>query len=379
MVKQSPIESVLVVGYYGRGNFGDDVLMVAATRAVRRLFPQAEVHVRADGQLNYVQAQVGPDIHAVPYGTRAEYRVIVHGGGGTYFDFATHGKYQRLTQKVLLSLGPRPYVLCERLVRSLAGRPRVSAHYRVGLGLGIGTFSKGSPRLLAALPEMLDFTSVWVRDPESEENLRAIGMTCPVEVGSDLAFLSDLWCPKDLVLRKALRSANTKPRVGVIVRDWVLADGKSVAEEMFRAVQPIRDICDFTLISLDATADAESIAAARGFPLEVWRPRHLSIPDFLMKLSAQDAFITTRAHGAICGSVLGRPSIVVGIEPKLSHVHGMLPNATLFVQPDALKHQLGGLLNQLLAIPHTDIEKDVASCRAKSERALSATLGEVRL
>ncbi len=49
--------------------------------------------------------------------------------------------------------------------------------------------------------------------------------------------------------------------------------------------------------------------------------------------------MSSRAHGVICGAVLGIPSVLIEIEPKLRTIHEMLPQSTVLHPPDELSLQ----------------------------------------
>ena len=103
----------------------------------------------------------------------------------------------------------------------------MSAQVRLGFGLGIGTFTPGSPKLREALPVLSDFDGLWLRDAGSVDNLSALAVAPPVVLGSDLAFLWDHWCPPELALRPPPKKAK-RPRVGVILRDWPTGSGEAI-------------------------------------------------------------------------------------------------------------------------------------------------------
>ena len=210
---------IVLLGYYGRGNFGDDVLMVVSHDIARQAYPDYSIAIRTGNKVDYVDRLLGSDVQQIPFGTRDRHRLILHGGGGTFFDFTPHGVIDKALNRLLLAGGTRSYVKAEAALRRLAGRPRMSADVRLGLGIGVGTYTPGSPRLREAIPTLCDFDALWVRDPGSVLNLKIIEVTPPVVLGSDLAFLWERWCPSSLALQPISRHGR-KPRIGVILRDW---------------------------------------------------------------------------------------------------------------------------------------------------------------
>lgn len=364
---------IVLLGYYGRGNFGDDVLMVVTHDVVKQAYPSHRVAVRTGKKIDYVERLLGAEVQQLPFGTRDRHRLILHGGGGTFFDFALGGTIDKFLNRLLLAGGTTNYVRVEAALRRLARRPRMSADVRLGMGIGVGTFTSGSRKLREALPLLCDFDLLWVRDPGSVSNLKDIGATSPVVLGSDLAFLWDRWCPPSLALQP-VRKLGSKPRVGVILRDWPSQDGSSFAEVIKPSLEAIRRQFDLHLFSLDASTDAATLSDLEEFPQTVWRPGSMTITEFANALASQDVFLTSRAHGAICGACLGRPSVILEIEPKLAAVHAMLPNCSSLVPPHPGANVLEQHIDEALAVPMDRIAADVAHSRMLSERALARVL-----
>ncbi|HPV25417.1 MAG TPA: polysaccharide pyruvyl transferase family protein, partial [Casimicrobium sp.] len=214
---------------------------------------------------------------------------------------------------------------------------------------------------------------LWLRDQTSVDNLAIIGGTVSAEVGSDLAFLSEFWCPPSLFLapRQPLRE---RPKVGVILRDWPAANPQAFGLQMLPTLERLSACFDLTLISLDAATDALTLQTLRSLRQIVWRPDRLGISDFMEKIAEQDVLLTARAHGAICGACVGRSSVILEIEPKLRTVHNMLPRVTSIVPPPYDADVIVARLEEALAVSHETIVAEVRRNTAESERALAAVL-----
>lgn len=364
---------VVLVGYYGRGNFGDDVLMTVAHGIARSILPSASIGVRLSSGVSYPSRVIGENVISVPFGTRYRHQLIVHGGGGTFFDFAPHSVAARGVNATLLSGGAPAFVRAEAALRTLANKPRMSARRRIGLGMGVGTFTPGSRKLLAALPLLADFDHLWVRDPGSKANLDRLSVAPSVILGSDLAFLSEGWCPSDLALRpRTTRPA--RPKVGVILRDWPTGSGAGFANAFRPVITALSAQYDLTFISFDPSADAGTLYSFRGLPQLLWSPESTDLAAFSRMLSNHDVLLTSRAHGAICGACLGRPSVILEIEPKLAAVHAMLPRASRVARPDSDANAIVRLIDEALAIPPDSIAQDVMHNHDLSQKALACIL-----
>lgn len=369
---------VVLVGYYGRGNFGDDVLMVVAHRIVRELLPSESVGVRMGIPAKYPSQLLKDEVAVLPFGTRDSHRLIVHGGGGTFFDFAPHSWFNRLLNTALFSFGTTSFVQSERLIRSMLGRKRMSGRNRLGLGVGVGTYKSGSPRLRNDIPVLMEFDGLWLRDSESCLNLSSIGVSRPVVQGSDLAFLWDAWCPHQLVLHPGL-PRGARPRVGVILRDWPSDSGTTFLRNIMPTIKALSSKYDLHLISLNPSADIATLNELNFLEQTLWNPESTEIEEFAEVIAKQDILLTARAHGAICGACLGRPSVILNIEPKLAAVNAMLPQATRLVSPSADVSILVEEIEQTLSIPFVNIKDDVKRNRAEAEKALVEILSKVDL
>ncbi len=355
--------SALLSGYYGQANFGDDVLLATVAGLVRERWPGTRLSVRsASHDHGYVLGIAGADSNVVPFGERTVYDLIVHGGGGVYFDFGHHNALNQAANLAIGAVGPRRYVVLEDLTRRLLGRPRTAARKRIGLGLGVGRYSPGSPRLRAALPELLDYSYLGVRDPGSVQNLHRLGLELNPRLGSDLAFLGEHWA--GAVPRKAGRGQ--RPKVGVVLRDWPTGGPSTdLAFPMLPHIDQLSSRYEITLFAFDEKTDPWVIAAAAGRQIRIWRPNETTVAEYAGHIAAQDVVVTSRAHGAICGAVLGVPSVILAIEPKLDTVHAMLPDASRRLAPGPRPIEAWtDALDQALAIPADVVASDVARNRA---------------
>lgn len=371
-----PADAVLI-GYYGRGNLGDDLLMIVAAKIARSLIPRGRLAVRTSSHAPYIPQLLGDEVRQIPFGTRDHHRLIVHGGGGNFFDFAEHSLAKRLRNAMLLAAGSNTAVRVDAAVRTIVNRRRMSADVRIGLGMGIGTYSRGSPALLDALPILADFDALWVRDGGSIANLSALGAAPFVVRGSDLAFLWDAWCPSELEMSKPPRGKRQK--LGVILRDWPPGSGQEFARTIAEALRKLEERFDLTLMSFDPSTDVGTLQRLSALKTVQWLPEHCRLPEFLSAISAQDVLLTSRAHGAICGACLGRASVILEIEPKLRAIHGLLPNSTVLAEPPFDAARLGLLIDEALAIDGDRIAADAISNRAASQRALDQVRQKVSL
>lgn len=354
---------VLMQGYYGKANFGDDVLMKVTYNLLTEVMPSARIALTLeDAQQTYVSTML-PEVNLLESGQQKHFDMIVHGGGGVFFDFSAYGTLHKALERIL-PFGL--YLSLEKFARKLLCRPRITAPVRVGLGVGVGTYSPGSPRVRHSLPILADFEALWVRDPQSVANLTRFSsvMDAAILQGSDLAFLTEYWLPP----LDPSPHRPSRPRLGVVLRDW---EGGTPTAKIESILAHLAGEYDITGFIFDANSDSQMQQLLKPYTTHIWQPAAMSIADFAAKLGTQDVLLTSRAHGAICGACLNVPSVIVNIEPKLEQVHAMLPNAGCMVEANETSSWVAAL-KQARAIPRAMIAEDVARNRAESEAALHA-------
>jgi polysaccharide pyruvyl transferase WcaK-like protein len=366
---------ILLMGYYGKGNFGDDVLLCVTHALLRTHYPDAQFSVVVDGAHgDYVKHMLG-GVTVLPPGRHGHFDLIVHGGGGVFFDFKEYGLCARMKEYALRAIGFSRYVVLEKYARVLTNKPHSSANVRVGLGIGVGTYSVGSPRLRERLPVLADFKALWVRDAESIRNLGRFKevMSGQMIRGSDLAFLTQHWLGKTLP-EKLTRA--TKPRLGIALRDWPISAGGIEEPALKALLTEWSEHYEISGFILDAHADPMLQRTLVEYPLRIWQPQQMRMGDFAKALAAQDVLLTSRAHAAICGACVGTPSVIVSIEPKLQQVAAMLPHSAVAVAPNA-PETWRAAIDAALAMSQSAIAGDVAANHAQSAMALEAVWGHL--
>lgn len=359
---------ILLVGYYGKANFGDDLLLRITYRLCREYAPDATIYVIVDGNRGEYLATMLPDAVVLPPGRHGEFDMIVHGGGGVFFDFARYDSWQRAAEFALKLIGFKAYLMLEKMLRILCNKKRSSTKVRVGLGIGVGTYSPGSPRLRERLPILADFAALWVRDRVSALNLKRFSGLMKAEIipGSDLVFLTEYWQHQTIV--PSQHRPGEKPKLGIALRDWPLASMK--AEILTPLLAKLTEKYVVTGFILDAAADTEVIQILAPYTRHFWQPNNMRVEDFAAHLATQDVLLTSRAHAAICGACVGVPSVIIEIESKLQEVAAMLPQSSVLV--DANDTTLWSkAIDQALHLAPEKIAQDCSMNHEASTKALA--------
>lgn len=333
---------ILIKGYYGFGNFGDDILMITAFKLLRAIAPDATLFVFSnfnenlrgfdrDAKYNYyIHSLLDESPPLVDWTYQGSFDLVVDGGGGVYFDDRRGSWLSEVRNVVLRALGFRNVLLVDMLLRTILSRPkRLRYTRRMGLGLGIGPYAFGARLLYAHLADIATFDVLMIRDAASLSFLTSYKFSGQRFLGTDLTFYNKWWLSHELSFSKE------KPFGGRIA--IVLMDSQHDNTVVFRRFRNFIDELvvkgyKVTLFSFDENNDRQFIGYFRDFiPFVIWRPNNDGLKSFLSHLHQQDLVITSRAHGAIIGAQLGVVPVCLGKTPKLREVAKMFPGSGLVV------------------------------------------------
>lgn len=179
---------VLLSGYYGFGNTGDEAILASTIESLREKQPGVDIAVLsanpADTSASYgVESYERMSLRGIHKGISGADLVVF--GGGSLLQDAT-------------SFRSLLYYLSVIFLARAMGKPVVI------YANGIGPIRSASGRILTRLALALS-RRVTVRDPESEKFLKRIGVKKPVRVTADPAFLLSPSPPERCaeILRKA--------------------------------------------------------------------------------------------------------------------------------------------------------------------------------
>ncbi len=206
--------SVLVAGYYGSGNTGDEAILAAMLQDMRALRPGLE----------FVVVSANPDETAARHGVRSllandipaiidaarESQAILLGGGGIFHDYWGCASDSMLTR----DHAGIPFYSGFPLLAALTGR--LSMIYAAGVG---PLRSEEGRRLTRAAFEQVNLATV--RDDASRELLDAIGVTgADVRVTADPAFSLRPNLGQAGAILSGLCPDRGAPLVAVCLRNW---------------------------------------------------------------------------------------------------------------------------------------------------------------
>lgn len=284
---------VVISGYYGFGNVGDEAILAAALDALRQRVPAIELTV-----LSGNPAQTGRlhRVHSVTHMGRATVRALagadlfLSGGGG-------------LIQDVTSAWSALYYLGVLGLATGLTRRTMVFAQ-------GIGPLRRRWIRVLARW--VLNRTHlVTVRDADSQQLLQEIGIRQPARLVADPVFGLDP-APSEQV-RDIV--GGDVPRIGLALRSW--GDDRFLAP-LIEAVDTLRAEIGGAVLVLafhpqrDLAICTMAAQALGGRVVSDLPPREM-----MAVIGALDLLVGVRLHALICAVATGVLPVGLSYDPKV--------------------------------------------------------------
>ena len=289
---------IVISGYYGFGNVGDEAVLAGMLTTFRRLRIEAEVTVLSADPERTMREHAGVEsIHRyrLPQVIRAMRRAdLVVSGGGSLF------------QDVTSAISPYYYLSVLRLARLLRRKTMIYAQ-------GVGPLVReGTKRAVARAMHRAHL--ITVRDADSKSLLESIGVTKPVHLSADPSFLvePDLAAADRLLAEHGLTSGEL---IGVSLRPWKEPDGW-----LAEAARGIRQAADrlsanLALIPMQRPEDDSSCEQVEGGVLI----RHSGEPGLVKGLIARCGLVAgMRLHSLIFAASSAVPFVPIIYDPKVA-------------------------------------------------------------
>jgi polysaccharide pyruvyl transferase CsaB len=280
---------VLIVGYYGSDNIGDEVLLAQVVRIVRSISPEARIQA-----ISY-RGEETRRLHGIQTVGRNKYFKIlkairesdlVIGGGGSILQNVT-------SQKSLV------YYLAVFYSGILMGKKVVL----LGNGFGpvMGGFSNWLTRtVLSGLSHFV------ARDPDTVNRLKSLGVTCPVTLGADLAYYG--YRP---------REAAESRRVLINLRPW--PESRGLVEAVTGLGRYLMDkgyeLCFLSM--QEGRDDVVLREVMAGLEVEIPFVDN-SIGSFIEGQETYFAMVGMRLHALIWAGIKDIPFVSIPYDPKIN-------------------------------------------------------------
>jgi polysaccharide pyruvyl transferase CsaB len=315
------MKRLVVSGFYGAGNAGDEAILDALIISIRKLAPDTAITVLSFDPAGTAR-QYG--VEAVPrYNLRAviaalrQADLLISGGGGLLQD----------------ATGPAsvPYYLGLAALSRFVGTPVII------LGQSVGPLNMPTTRLLARL--LLPFISqAVVRDETSALLLTELGYPSDrIYVTADLALSGE---EPNKEAGRSLLEANgfnsNKPWIAVSLRPWddnrhLAVSGRALGR--FAAVSG----CGLLFVPFQASQDrAACLDACRCAGMGQVLDEEVSSADIKNIISAADFLVGMRFHSLVFAAMGAVPSLALEYDPKITAIAGQLgiPSAGMVSELD---------------------------------------------
>lgn len=372
---------IYIRGAYGPGNIGDDVLMIATINLAKKIPGKNNIYVGVDHP--ELAKLIDNSVNWVHIKKPIVADLAIHGGGGQFFSFeGVSKKGISFIEKIAISLSRQTSVWHAflRVIFKLFGATDgiYFAKNKAAFCIGMGPFSVKNRDWFRAKKIIPRFDYISVRDKVSAKYAEDFGFK-DAKIFSDPSMLRSLWdsgVGDDAFLNKSDNS------IYYIIRDWPHSEsGASFIDEIFRSADYMAK-CGFSvkMVSLYEERDKHLIDSNIDRQWIIWKPGEVSPADFMKKIIGENSVIVTaRAHGAWLSAVLGEPSVIVEIEPKLDKVHKMLPNGTILVKECGFDY-INDAINKLIKDKkkyRSGVRSDVDAEAIKINEAVNDFIGWV--
>ncbi len=301
--------NLLIAGYHGFGNCGDEAILKAMTTNIRKIAKDVEITALSHNP-EFTKTEYGIEsvqrFNVLQVLSAIRHSDIILSGGGTLLQNGTS------TRSLIYYLG---IIKLAKLFRK-----RVML-YANGIGPVTGAFNQ---RLVRSVINTVDV--ITLREKLSEADLRSIGVSNPnVTVTADAAFkLSSIADDEaeQLLLNEGFEDIG-KPRVGVSVRAWSKAKfGDDYIMKIARACDDIADTGkEIIFIPMQFPNDiavSKRVASMMKNKSYVLTNRYTPA-QILGVVGRVDAMVSMRLHTLIFAAVKNVPMVGIIYDPKIEY------------------------------------------------------------
>ncbi|MDD4803422.1 MAG: polysaccharide pyruvyl transferase CsaB [Syntrophomonas sp.] len=342
---------IALSGYYGFDNAGDEALLSAITSSIKRIRPAAD----------FVVFSGNPAKTSALHGIRSVYHknpwhvfrellgadLLISGGGSIFQD--------------ITSARSLPYYISVVALAKLLSKPVI--FYAQGVGPINRDLSKS---LMRAVGNQVDI--ITLRDEDSRQFLWDLGVTSPpLLVTADPVFSLEPEPADQARVESLLKHIpeNTKPLVGVAVRQWKALEGyqESLARLLDGLAARGYRILFIPMAFPDDVSESRRVAdlmREEAYVLD----EHLKSQEHLALISHLDLMVAMRLHALIFSASRGIPFAGISYDPKVASFLKLFNLSPLPLDYQEMQGQVDALLTD------ANLQNRI-STRAKDMRRLS--------
>lgn len=350
---------ILLSGYFGFDNVGDEAILHAMVKGIRNEIPEAEL----------VALSANPEFTARKNGIRSIDRMSILklikelkdtdlfiSGGGSLFQDVT-------SKRSML------YYLAVVYIAKKIFKKKVMI-YSQGIGPVI---HEDNRKKLAKLFNQLDVINV--RDENSKEELKSMGVTKQIDVTTDTVFSlrkPTFQVGKDILEQNGIDTK--KFTLGISMRSWKDCTN-NIIEEVSKMIELLKDK-DMNIVLLpfhfpndldisEKIFESTKLKADDNCKLHVLR-NLMTEEAFLSVMVNMDIVLSMRLHGLIFATVCNAYPIAISYDPK---VYSLFKEMKREVPMDVKDIDAHDLVNQILnAMENIDELKEITSDTAEFMR-----------
>ena len=329
-------KQVIVSGFYGASNAGDELILRAIASALHASDPAVQVKVAAENPVaverdHGLQAFFGKHQNEALHHVRNACAVFV-GGGGLWHDysFARSGGLTGLFQEPQLSMA------------SFAVLPMLGRFFNIPchvIGMGVGPItSPDAFRMLRFVAELAE--TIHVRDEPSLALLAKAGVSKgKAFMAPDVVYALSLPKVEPASTLRQLK-ADGYTIVGINVRPWASCDERALCARVTQALQVLGPAIKLAIVTLpmqnaDNTTLAHFVATLPGHVQHVVLTAPLAMEELLSTLIACDAVVAMRLHTCLLAHRLRKPVIGLAYDPKVDNHFEQVGRSAFAVALDA--------------------------------------------
>lgn len=333
------MSKIVISGYYGFGNAGDEAMLAAIITAIRKEDPRAGITVisgnpKETSAKHQVEA-VGTFAALPIFGALRNCDLLISGGGSLLQDATSvRNVYYYLSIMAMAKCLGKKVVLYAQ---------------------GIGPLTKHTTRrAVKTILNRMDL--ITVRDLPSKNLLQEIGVKPNlVEVTADAVLTMPIGDPAQGEAR--LQEAGMVPqrkRIGIAVRSWKadIAYRKALGQALDRLIQSHQvEVVFIPMSHPEDTAEANEVLATMQCQEQVYvLESAFDTKEFLALAGAVTIMVGIRLHALVFASLMGKPVLGISYDPKIDaflHMIGQEPIGTMqSLDGDALYGRLCDLLEK---------------------------------
>jgi polysaccharide pyruvyl transferase WcaK-like protein len=311
---------VLMFGYQGCGNLGDELMAAAVIQQFRRVVPNAEFHLRSWTQSEEVDGVYYTGIEEILSGSQPRWLRLLRYLGRLFAEVSWCDLIVFPGGTVFHSESSKPWSL--RIAFALTVLARFRRRPVIACGVGVAEIRGRTPRFLMKYIVSTSRRFI-VRDRRSYRRVSALARKAEVDLTPDIAFAVEADLPATGFPPSAVSVSLSSVHMGAILehRDSLSAALESLSRRACSSSAGRSGRMNFLLMSDPPSAacglsDAVCLDALFG-SLDAAPARVVGQQDVMAAISASEVVVGARYHSLVLAALLGVPFVALGDDDKL--------------------------------------------------------------